>query len=114
MPDLFQDDSQQQPMQRYFLVEANTNYHSLFCYELKDAGLSPAGNRLYERLDVEPIFNKENRSQFFGNLNSLCVTKQLIKAPPIDLAPSDLLADADARMAVEDDIKTPPPMGEGE
>ena len=67
---------------RLFLVEANTDYDSLFCYELLQCP-----DFTYERPECGSLFNNVDREQFFGNLNSLCITKAKFIAPPIRLAP---------------------------
>jgi hypothetical protein len=74
-------------MKRLFLVEADTNYHSLFCYELKEVADSDS----FEKVDgTNALFNGIDREQFFGNLNSLCVTKPVITAPKMVLKPADI------------------------
>ena len=71
-------------MKRLFLVEADTQYDSLFCYELTEV----KGKMYeYEREPGSALFNQIDREQFFGNLNALCVTKPVFKSPPIHLKP---------------------------
>ena len=71
-------------MKKLFLVESDTNYSSLFCYELVQEVLGT-----YTRGDA-PLFNNVNREQFFGNLSSLCRTHEDVNAPKITLKPSNL------------------------
>ena len=76
-------------MQRFFLVDASSEYLSLFCYELRQRE-----DGTYERMDSHTaLFNNVDREQFFGNLNSLCVTKAAIEAPKMALKPADIPAD---------------------
>ena len=73
-------------MKRYFLVEATTDFESLFCYEMQRGNqYTEEGFETYIRKDM--LFNNVSREQFFGNLNSQCVSKIKIEAPPIALAP---------------------------
>lgn len=67
-------------MKRFFLVEANTHYASIFCYELKETATMK-----YERTP-ELLFNHVDREKFFGMLNSVCVTEDTLKkADPVKL-----------------------------
>ncbi len=66
-------------MKRFFLVEADTAYSSLFAYELEKV------DALNFRRILEPLFNNADREQFFGNLNALCVSYIEPKNPPLPL-----------------------------
>jgi hypothetical protein len=82
-------------MTRYFLVEADTDYESLFCYEVERQGYDNTGRSLFVKKASTALFNKSDRPQFFGNLSSLCVTKNSFKdVPPLALAKPDI-ADAE-------------------
>ena len=74
-------------MKKFFLVEANTNYHSLFCYEMTETGYLK-----YERAE-DFLFNNVDRAQFFGNLNALCHTQESMQSPPLELAEPDMERD---------------------
>ena len=78
-------------MTRYFLVEADTDYESLFCYEVERQGYDKTGRSLFVKKSSTALFNKSDRPQFFGNLSSLCITKNSFKdVPPLALAKPDL------------------------
>ena len=90
-------------MKRYFMVEADIRYESLFCYELKPGAdehkYDKDGNRIFTSTDTNPLFNKVDREVFFGTLNSLCVTKQEPKehrmtlvAPPTGVVAEQMAA----------------------
>ena len=66
-------------MKRFFLVEADTTYLSLFAYELQRVD---ADN--FRRIP-DALFNNVNREQFFGNLNALCVSHSEPNNPPLPL-----------------------------
>ncbi len=66
-------------MKRFFLVEADTNYESLFAYELEQVD---EGN--FRRIP-HALFNNVDREQFFGNLNALCVSYLQPNNPPLPL-----------------------------
>lgn len=75
---------------RFFLVESNSDYESLFCYEVEQAGHHAEGGRLFCQPGTSSLFHGVDREQFFGNLNSLCPLKPKVDAPPMKLAPPDL------------------------
>ncbi len=70
-------------MKRFILVESDTEMYSLFASELKE--LRPG---VYEVTKDSPIFCYNNRSQFFGAVSALLVSKSSIEKPePIALVP---------------------------
>lgn len=85
-------------MKRFFLVEASTEYSSLFCYELTETS---SMNYAHASDDGSALFNNSSREQFFGNLNSLCITKQNIQAEPINLSEPNLTSPVAATPTTE-------------
>lgn len=74
------------PMRRYFLVEADTEMASLFCYELtREPGYSYSGTPKFKQISQAALFNKCDREVFFGTLNSLCVSKKEIPEQRMEL-----------------------------
>jgi len=62
-------------MKTFYLVEADTDYESLFCYELKFHSYPPQEGRMFYTESNKALFAKLDRPKFFGILNSLCRTK---------------------------------------
>jgi hypothetical protein len=76
-------------MRKLYLVESDTSYASLFCYELKEHNVGQYSRDIGEGV----LFNCVDREQFFGNLNHLCISflspqhpKIALKAPDLDAA----------------------------
>lgn len=89
-------------MRRLFMVEADTRYDSLFCYELNEGVDGHAhdkeGDPIFTRVS-DMLFNKVDREVFFGTLNSLCVTRQdpeehrmTLVAPPTGVVAEQMAA----------------------
>lgn len=75
---------------RFFLVESDTNIHSLFAFELSEGELTTSDgvtSDTYKReLGRDPVIAGCDRPKFFGQLSALLVTKDdLAKAPPMKL-----------------------------
>lgn len=75
---------------KFFLVESDTDIHSLFAFELSEGELVTkdgiAVDTYTRELGRDPVVAGSNRPKFFGQLSALLVTKDdLAKAPAMEL-----------------------------
>jgi hypothetical protein len=72
-------------MKTMFVVEADTEYRSLFAYQVTSDAVGE-----YKRVSLEASIVKCNDAEFFGQLRRALVTKgDLLAAPPINLKNDD-------------------------
>jgi hypothetical protein len=74
-------------MAQYYLVEADTDFESLFATELER--VYEDGRFVFRKRDGGIRFNHVNRPRFFGNLSSLLRTATKPDAPPMELVTPD-------------------------
>ena len=77
-------------MKTFFLVEADTDYASLFAEQLEKFWSSEEKQFVYRKSENGMQFCDLDRPQFFGNLSSLLRTRISPEAPPMELAEPNL------------------------
>jgi hypothetical protein len=79
-------------MKVYYLVESDTDYASLFAWQLERIWAPELRDHVFRRPQGGHNFAEINPAQFFGNLNSLLRTRITLDAPKINLAEPNLSA----------------------
>jgi hypothetical protein len=77
-------------MKVLYLVESDTDYASLFAWQLERVWSDDLHIYVYRKVDGGMQFADLHPAQFFGNLNSLLRTRITPDAPRLELAAPDL------------------------
>jgi hypothetical protein len=88
-------------MKVYYLVESDTDYASLFAWQLERIWAPELLAHVFRKPEGGHNFAEMNPAQFFGNLNSLLRTRITPGAPKINLAEPNLSAP---------ELPSPPPV----